>query len=125
MATFPTERFDGDVPKTGEGAAGLARRAWQALSSLEDPEMPVSIVDLGLIYGLEVDEEAGTARVQMTLTYTGCPARDMLLGEVKRAVEDVAGFEETAVTLVWSPGWTVVMVTDAGQAVLREFGLSE
>ena len=95
------ERVDGDVPRTGQGAEGLERRVWQALYSVEDPEMPVSIVDLGLIYGVAVDEEAGTARVEMTLTYTGCPARDMLLGEVKRAVEDVAGIETAGVTLVW------------------------
>lgn len=118
------ERVDGDVPKTGQGAEGIERRVWQALYSVEDPEMPVSIVDLGLIYGVDVDEDAATATVELTLTYTGCPARDMLLGEVKRAVEDVAGIDEAGVTLVWSPGWTVEMVTDAGQEALREFGLS-
>jgi metal-sulfur cluster biosynthetic enzyme len=118
------ESVEGDVPATGEGAEGLERRVWQALYSVQDPEMPVSIVDLGLIYGVEVDEAAGTARIQMTLTYTGCPARDMLLGEVKRAVEDVAGIDEAAVTLVWSPGWTVDMVTETGEEALRDFGLS-
>jgi metal-sulfur cluster biosynthetic enzyme len=118
------ESTDGEVPATGAGAEGLARRVWAALYGVEDPEMPVSIVDLGLVYGLSVDKRAGTAEVEMTLTYTGCPARDMLIGEVREAVAAVEGIEEASVTLVWSPGWTVDMVTERGKESLREFGLS-
>ena len=113
---------DGEVPATGAGATGVERRVWQALYRVEDPEMPISIVDLGLIYGVEVVE--GTADVEMTLTYTGCPARDMLISEVTRAVRDVNGIDEVDVTVVWSPGWTVDMVTEQGKEALREFGLS-
>ena len=116
------EGTDGEVPATGAGATSVERRVWQALYRVEDPEMPVSIVDLGLIYGVAVDE--GTAAVEMTLTYTGCPARDMLTGEVTRALRDVDGVNEVDVTIVWSPGWTVDMVTAEGEKVLREFGLS-
>ena len=112
----------GEVPATGAGATGVERRVWQALYRVEDPEMPISIVDLGLIYGVAVED--GTAAVEMTLTYTGCPARDMLTGEVTRAVRDVEGVEAVEVTLVWSPAWTVDMVTERGENALREFGLS-
>ena len=63
------EGTDGEVPATGAGATGLERRVWQALYRVEDPEMPVSIVDLGLIYGVEVDDDS--AEIEMTLTYTG------------------------------------------------------
>jgi len=115
---------EGEVPATGEGAEGLERRVWQALYDVRDPEMPISIVDLGLVYRVEVDAEAGHARVDMTLTYTGCPARDMLLGEVERSVGAVDGIERVDLRLVWSPGWTVEMVTEEGRAALREFGLS-
>lgn len=116
------EGTDGEVPATGAGATGVERRVWQALYRVEDPEMPVSIVDLGLIYGVEVDDDS--AEIVMTLTYTGCPARDMLAGEVTRAVRDVEGIEAVDVTVVWSPGWTVDMVTEQGKEALREFGLS-
>jgi len=116
------EATGGEVPATGAGATGVERRVWQALYRVEDPEMPVSIVDLGLIYGVAVDE--GAAAVEMTLTYTGCPARDMLISEVTRAVRDVEGVEEVDVAVVWSPGWTVDMVTEQGEKALREFGLS-
>ncbi|MFC7134803.1 MULTISPECIES: 1,2-phenylacetyl-CoA epoxidase subunit PaaD [Salinibaculum] len=116
------ESADNEVPATGRGAEGVERRVWEALYRVEDPEMPISIVDLGLIYGVDVDD--GTATVDMTLTYTGCPARDMLLNEVKQSVAAVDGVETAEITLVWSPGWTVEMVTEQGKESLREFGLS-
>jgi metal-sulfur cluster biosynthetic enzyme len=116
------ESTEGQVPATGAGAEGLERRVWEALYGVEDPEMPVSIVDLGLVYGVSVAD--GVAEVEMTLTYTGCPARDMLIGDVKQSVADVEGVETANVTLVWSPGWTVDMVTERGKQSLREFGLS-
>ncbi|MEF8784959.1 MAG: 1,2-phenylacetyl-CoA epoxidase subunit PaaD [Haloarculaceae archaeon] len=117
------ESVDNEVPATGTGAEGVERRVWEALYKVEDPEMPISIVDLGLIYGVDVDDD-GTANVDMTLTYTGCPAREMLLNEVKQSVSAVDGVETAEITLVWSPGWTVEMVTEQGKKSLREFGLS-
>lgn len=109
-------------PKTGEDATGAEAEVWEALSEVEDPEMPVSVVDLGLIYDVTVDGER--ASVEMTLTYTGCPARDMLTGEVKDAAASVEGVADAEVVLVWSPGWSVELVTDQGREDLREFGLS-
>jgi metal-sulfur cluster biosynthetic enzyme len=112
------------LPRTGAGATGIEGRVWDALRAVEDPEMPVSVVDLGLIYGIYVDRADGHARVDMTLTYTGCPARDYLLSSVETAVESVDGVETAVVNLVWSPEWSVAMVTDAGREALREFGVS-
>jgi metal-sulfur cluster biosynthetic enzyme len=114
----------GDLPATGAGAEGLERDVWQALYRIEDPEMPVSIVDLGLVYGVDVDPDAGSVDVEMTLTYTGCPAREMLIGSVREAVTAVEGIEECTVRLVWSPPWSVEMVTAYGKNALQEFGLS-
>mgnify|MGYP000134885573 CR=1 FL=1 len=115
---------DGEVPATGAGAEGLDREVWQALYRVEDPEMPVSIVDLGLVYGVDVAAGTGVVDVEMTLTYTGCPAREMLVGNVREAVTGVEGIEECNVRLVWSPPWDVDMVTPYGKNALREFGLS-
>jgi metal-sulfur cluster biosynthetic enzyme len=111
-----------DLPATGEVATGVERRVWDALYGVEDPEMPVSVVDLGLIYGVAVAD--GTATVEMTLTYTGCPAREMLTDEIERAAAGVDGVESVDLRLVWSPGWSVDLVTDAGRERLREFGVS-
>jgi metal-sulfur cluster biosynthetic enzyme len=113
-----------EFPATGEGAEGLERAVWDALYSVEDPEMPISIVDLGLVYAVGVDAATGEARIDMTLTYTGCPARDMLQDDIRAAVGAVEGVEAVTLNLVWSPAWSVEMVTEQGKQDLREFGLS-
>jgi metal-sulfur cluster biosynthetic enzyme len=116
------ERVESDVPATGDGADGLERDVWEALYGVDDPEMPVSIVDLGLIYGVALED--GHVTVDMTLTYTGCPARELLLDDVEQSVEAVDGVDDATVELVWSPNWTVDLVTEQGKEALQEFGLS-
>jgi metal-sulfur cluster biosynthetic enzyme len=120
-----TDYDDGEavegLPATGEGSVGVERNVWDALYEVEDPEMPISIVDLGLIYGVEI--ENGHATVDMTLTYTGCPARDMLRETVREAATGADGINDAGVRLVWSPEWSVEMVTEQGKEDLREFGL--
>lgn len=111
-----------DLPATGADATGAEAQVWAALHEIEDPEMPVSVVDLGLIYGVSVDD--GVATVEMTLTYTGCPARSMLTAEIEAAAASPEGVETAEVRLVWSPEWTLEMVTEDGRAALREFGVS-
>ncbi|GKZ13350.1 1,2-phenylacetyl-CoA epoxidase subunit PaaD [Haladaptatus sp. T7] len=127
-------RSPDELPATGEGATGLERRVWDALYDIEDPEMPISIVDLGLIYGVECetpeesrdDSNAAGASVTviMTLTYTGCPARKMLTEEIVNDVAAVEGVEDADLELVWNPPWSIEMVTEQGKDDLREFGLS-
>jgi len=121
-----TDYEDGEVPegfpRTGEGATGAEAEVWDALREVEDPEMPVSIVDLGLIYDVTVEGEE--AAVEMTLTYTGCPAKDMLTNDVRCAALTASGVQEASVSVQYSPPWSVEMVTDAGKEQLREFGLS-
>lgn len=110
------------LPATGDGASGAEASVWNALYDVQDPEMPISVVDLGLIYGVTVEDRRAT--VEMTLTYTGCPARKMLLGEIEDAAGGADGVEEAEVRLVFSPEWSVDMVTEQGKEDLREFGLS-
>jgi metal-sulfur cluster biosynthetic enzyme len=119
-----------EFPKTGEGAEGREAMVWEALYEVEDPEMPVSIVDLGLIYNVSVasiegddGETAEKATVEMTLTYSGCPAREMLLNDVHCAAL-ASGVDDAEVKLRYSPNWNVNMVTEQGRDALREFGLS-
>ncbi len=112
-----------EYPKTGAGATGVEADVWDALFEVDDPEMPVSVVDLGLIYDVSVDGD-GRCEVEMTLTYTGCPARDMITNDVRCAAATAPGVEAAEVRLRYSPEWTVAMVTDAGREALREFGLS-
>ncbi|MFC6837154.1 1,2-phenylacetyl-CoA epoxidase subunit PaaD [Halomarina ordinaria] len=113
-------------PRTGTGTTGLERAVWDALYDVEDPEMPVSVVDLGLVYGVALDDREDGAHVvvDFTLTYTGCPAREMLLSDVEEAAASPEGVASAEVRLVWSPPWSVEMVTEAGREDLREFGVS-
>ena len=111
-----------EFPKTGEGATGVEAEIWEALYEVQDPEMPVSVVDLGLIYN--VDVEGSKAIVEMTLTYTGCPARDMLQNDVRCAAMTASDIDEAEVRLRYNPPWNVNMVTEQGKEHLREFGLS-
>lgn len=111
-----------ELPATGEDAVGVERHVWNVLYDVEDPEMPVSIVDLGLIYGVSVDD--GVAHVDMTLTYSGCPARELLVREVETAVEALESIESVDFQLVYAPPWNVDMVTEEGREQLGKFGLS-
>src|SRR6059036_886206 len=81
-----------------------ADRVLEALRGCYDPEIPVNIVDLGLVYNVSLDE--GRARVKMTLTAPGCPAYDYLLAQVKSEVERVPGVRSAEVEIVWDPPWT-------------------
>jgi FeS assembly SUF system protein len=74
----------------------------EALKAVYDPELPVNIYDLGLIYGLEVQED-GKVNVRMTLTAPNCPAAQFLPGQVEDAVRAVEGVSEAHVALVWEP----------------------
>jgi FeS assembly SUF system protein len=76
-----------------------------ALRQVYDPEIPVNIYDLGLIYNLDIDP-SGSVEVQMTLTAPGCPVAQTFPGTVEAAVEQVSGVTAAHVELVWDPPWT-------------------
>ncbi len=91
-----------------------------AISEVFDPEIPVNVVDLGFIYGVEI--EAGKVNVSMTLTIPGCPMHAILTREVKEAVAKLDGVDEVEVELTFEPRWTVDNITEAGKKRLREMG---
>lgn len=95
---------------------------WRVLSGVTDPEMPVSLVDLGMIYRVEV--VGSTAFVDLTFTSMGCPAMDMILDDVREAVSAVPGVERVEVEVVWSPPWTKARLTDRGRTLLKATGLA-
>jgi FeS assembly SUF system protein len=90
-----------------------------SLQQVFDPEVPVNIYELGLIYGLEVDK-ANNVTVTMTLTAPNCPAADRLVEDVKRAVEDVPKVADVDVKIVFEPEWSMKMMSEAA---LLELGL--
>jgi len=81
----------------------LREEVWQEISKVEDPEIGISIVELGLVYGLEIEE--GTANVQMTLTSMGCPMGPQIQAAVHAAATRIPGIQNANVEIVWQPKW--------------------
>lgn len=92
-------------------------KIWEALKKVIDPELGVSIVDLGLVY--DVRYESGVAEVEMTLTSPGCPLAPIIDKKVKEAVAEVAEVKDLTVEIVWDPPWTRDMMSEELKA---EFG---
>lgn len=94
---------------------------WTALKSVYDPEIPVNIVDLGLIYDLRIQPtEGGSSRVQvqMTLTAQGCGMGPAIARDAQRRIEQLPGVGEAAVQVVWDPPWSPHMISPEGKAKL-------
>lgn len=99
-----------DVEKLREEVVG-------ALESVYDPEIPINIYALGLIYELNVNDD-GCVDVVMTLTSPTCPVAGQMPGMVKSAVEQVSGVQAAAVELTWEPPWSPERVSEAGKLQL-------
>jgi metal-sulfur cluster biosynthetic enzyme len=97
-------------------------RYWAALSEVQDPEMPVNLVDLGLIYG--ITERDGVVDVDLTFTAMGCPASDFILDDVRERLLRESGVREVRVNIVWDPPWTASRMTEAGRDALESWGLA-
>ena len=89
----------------------------EALRTVFDPEIPVNIYDLGLIYGFVIDGQGGV-KIEMSLTSPGCPVAGELPGWVADAVAKVDGAGEVKVTLVWEPGWTPELMSEDAKLAL-------
>src|SRR5580700_3156386 len=103
----PNAAADDEVerPQGGEDDPALMAPVLEALKTVQDPEIPVNLVELGLIYELIV-KKGGTVYVEMTLTTPSCPVAQSMPDEVKKAVAGVPGVEDVRVNLVWTPPWT-------------------
>jgi len=91
--------------------------AIQQLKTVIDPELGVNVVDLGLIYDLQIQD--GQIDVLMTLTTPGCPLHDSIAGGVKRALEQIDGIRDVRVQVTWNPPWTPERMSEEA---LRQLG---
>lgn len=116
-----TEAFGGSgiVPDAPIDTAAVETAVRDAIKTVYDPEIPVNIYDLGLIYGVDVEPD-GKVEVRMTLTAPGCPVSGMLVKEVAEKSGGVEGVSTSHVELVWDPPWTKERMTE--EAML-ELGL--
>ncbi|NQY27492.1 MAG: SUF system Fe-S cluster assembly protein [Piscirickettsiaceae bacterium] len=92
----------------------------EMLQTIYDPEIPVNIYELGLIYEIEVSEESNVD-IKMTLTAPGCPVAQTFPGEIESKVSTVTNVNEVKVELVWDPPWTKDMMSEAAQLQLGFF----
>ena len=104
-------------PSRVNEADSLKERVVQALKTVYDPEIPVNIYELGLIYELEVSPE-GQARVVMTLTSPNCPVAESLPAEVQQKIKAVDGITEMKFELTWEPPWGPDRMTEAARLQL-------
>ena len=109
---------ESDLPSSasvGEGASitdmVLEQQIIDALRGVYDPEIPINIYDLGLIYGIDIDENK-VVNIEMTLTTPGCPVAQTFPGTVECAVKCVDSVEDVHVELVWDPPWTKDRMTE-------------
>jgi FeS assembly SUF system protein len=105
-----------DGPIGGAGSE-LQAAVVDALKEIYDPEIPVNIYDLGLIYGVEVDDEAD-ATITMTLTTPHCPVAETMPGEVELRAASVPGIRDAEVNLVWDPPWSPEKMSDEARLEL-------
>ncbi len=104
------------APATGEPEGDLYEAVIAALKDIYDPEIPVNIYDLGLIYNVEVND--GHAIVTMTLTTPHCPVAESMPAEVELRVGAVPGIGDAEVNLVWEPAWDPAKMTDEARLEL-------
>ena len=92
-----------------------------SLKQCMDPEVPLSIVDMGLIYGIDVNEN-NDVDIQMTMTTQGCPLHETMVDDVKRYTKKVSGVNNVNVEIVWDPPWTMDKMSDDAKAMMKNMG---
>ncbi len=119
-AGFPGFVPDSAIPEQPvlPDLAELEERVIGALRTVFDPEIPVNIYDLGLIYGLTIDQQRNHVDIQMTLTAPGCPVAQTFPGEVEQRMVEVQGIDSAKVELVWDPPWTRERMSEAALLTL-------
>lgn len=118
------DRPDLEVPEWNEPASDLAEEARRALYEVPDPEYPISLVDLGLIYDVTADDTSGEVEVTMTFTATACPCIDFIRWDVCERLRKIPGVSGVSVETVWDPPWTADRITDRGRRLLNRAGVS-
>lgn len=118
METEPLEETPApDLDLSPQQVEDVRRKIVDVLHTCFDPEIPVNIYELGLIYDLQV-QPTGAVHIQMTLTSPACPVAGSLVGEVEHKVRKVANVSTAAVELVWDPPWTQERMSEAAKLQL-------
>ena len=98
-------------------------RLWQALAAVEDPEIPVSVVGMGLIVSLAYVPATRTAQLQITYTAMGCPAMDLIQDDIREALLADPDVDAVDIEVVWDPVWTKDRIRADARATMRRLGI--
>ncbi len=96
-------------------------RLWEALEEVEDPEWPISVVDMGLIYGLSYSD--GLVEIRLTFTAMGCPCMEFIIGDIRERLLSEEDVRQVDMEIVWDPPWTRKRLTPKGREKLRSWGI--
>jgi len=121
-ADQPGVEEPGSAPVAGRGLTEREARIWAALREVLDPEIPISLVDLGLICAVR---EAGSCiEVDITFTATACPCMGFIREDIRTRLLQEADVDDVEIHEVWDPPWTVERVSPEGREALRRFGVA-
>jgi metal-sulfur cluster biosynthetic enzyme len=95
---------------------------WDALRDVTDPELPISVVDMGLIVDLKA--QAGIVDIKLTFTAMGCPAMEFIMDDIRRRLLQEPGVTEVRIDMVWEPVWTKARLSPEGIDILQTWGIS-
>lgn len=97
-------------------------RFWKALKEVIDPEFPISVVDMGLIYDIKANE--GIVHITMTYTAASCACMEWIEGDIEKRLLEEADVQEVKINVVWDPPWTVERLSEEGRQKLKHWGVS-
>ncbi len=96
-------------------------RLWQALQDVEDPEIPISVVNMGLIVGISFDD--GIVDLKLTFTAMGCPAMEFIQDDIRERLLQEPDVDEVRIEIVWDPVWTRKMIREEARETMRGLGI--
>jgi metal-sulfur cluster biosynthetic enzyme len=112
------------APAGGTTEHAIVARLWSALDEVEDPEVPVSVVDMGLIVSVDYDPSLRTARLRITYTAMGCPAMDMIRDDIRTRLLREDGVDQVDIEVVWDPVWTERRLSQRARQRMQGLGVA-
>jgi metal-sulfur cluster biosynthetic enzyme len=104
-------------------AEHIEARLWEALRDVEDPEIPVSVVGMGLIVSIAYREDERAVDLELTFTAMGCPAMDFIQDDIRERLLQEPEVDEVRIDVVWDPVWTRSRIREDARARMRELGI--
>ena len=114
--------FQLEIPAWDGPPQDVREAAWRALHEVADPEFPISLPDLGLVY--DVEAAGSTVRVTISFTASACPCVEFIKWDIRERLLEEPGIEEVVIEVTWDPPWTTSRITERGRDALRRAGVS-